>query len=99
MAGTTAKILFLSVVLVPERAYGTLVPPHLDDAVVALGSMQPVESPGQPCTLRWTTEGTGFLYGYLAKNDPDPPGGAYVPTLPVGMYATLAAPLRHSCLT
>jgi hypothetical protein len=72
MAGTTAKILFLSVVLVPERAYGTLVPPHLDDAVVALGSMQPVESPGQPCTLRWTTEGTGFLYGYLAKNDPDP---------------------------
>jgi hypothetical protein len=41
-------------------------------AVVALGSMQPVMLPGQPCIMRWTTEGTGFLYGYLTQPNSDP---------------------------
>jgi len=72
MAETTAKVLLLSMLLIPKCVYATLVPPKLLNDVVALGSMQPVELPGQPCMLRWTTEGTGLLYGYLIKNDPDP---------------------------
>jgi hypothetical protein len=78
MAGTTTKILLFSLILLPQCIFATLVPPHLEDAVVALGSMQPFESPGQPCTLRWTTEGTGFLYGYLIKNDPNPAKRSYM---------------------
>jgi Trypsin-like peptidase domain len=49
-----------------------LLPKQYPDAVVALGSMKPVLLPGQPCTMQWVTEGTGFLYGYLMKDDPDP---------------------------
>jgi hypothetical protein len=78
MTRANAKILFLVMVLMPPGVFATLVPPHLEDAVVALGSMQPFESPGQPCTLRWATEGTGFLYGYLTKNDPDPTKRSYL---------------------
>jgi hypothetical protein len=51
---------------------GALIPPMWTDAVVALGSMQLRVVPGQPCTVQWFTEGTGFLYGFLTQNDPDP---------------------------
>ena len=49
-----------------------LIPPKFFSAVVALGSSQLRIVPGQPCSLQWTTEGTGFLYGYLVKGDPEP---------------------------
>ncbi|HXH51144.1 MAG TPA: trypsin-like peptidase domain-containing protein [Terriglobia bacterium] len=72
MAKTIVCILFLLGALLAKCVYATLIPPHLENAVVALGSMRPVEHPGQPCRLQWATEGTGFLYGYLVKDDPDP---------------------------
>jgi hypothetical protein len=49
-----------------------LIPPNFTDAVVALGSMHLRLIPGQPCSTQWSTEGTGFLYGFLVHNDPDP---------------------------
>lgn len=72
MSKRIASILFILGALLPACAFATLIPPHIEDAVVALGSMRPVEHPGQPCRLQWTTEGTGFLYGYLVKDNPDP---------------------------
>lgn len=72
MAKTVAKMLLLSLLLISTFADATLVPPKFANAVVALGSMQRVMPPGQPCVMQWTTEGTGFLYGYLMQNDPDP---------------------------
>src|ERR1017187_6156764 len=49
-----------------------LIPPEFFSAVVALGSSQLRIVPGQSCSVQWTTEGTGFLYGYLVKGDADP---------------------------
>lgn len=67
-----------SVVLAATFAGATLVPPQLPNAVVALGSMKPIGGlPGQPCVTQWATEGTGFLYGYLVQNDPDPTKRSY----------------------
>jgi len=66
----------LSLVFISTFARATLIPPQYFNAVVALGSMNPIvfpgqiALPGQPCA--WTTEGTGFLHGYLVQNDPDP---------------------------
>ena len=54
------------------RLNGALIPPEFFSAVVALGSSQLRIVPGQPCSVQWTTEGTGFLYGYLVKGDTDP---------------------------
>ena len=51
---------------------GALIPPKFFSAVVALGSSQLRIVPGQPCSVQWTTEGTGFLYGYLVEGNPDP---------------------------
>jgi S1-C subfamily serine protease len=52
------------------------IPPFFIDSVVALGAMQPVldenGNPVNPARFEWVTEGTGFFYGYLVSNDPDP---------------------------
>src|ERR1035441_7443825 len=72
MARAMARMFLISISLISTFAGATLVPPQLANAVVALGSMQPVMLPGQPCVMQWATEGTGFLYGYLVQNDPDP---------------------------
>lgn len=75
MTKTFAKMYVLSLVFISTFADATLIPPRYSNAVVALGSVNPVvfpgqiALPGQPCA--WTTEGTGFLYGYLVQNDPD----------------------------
>ena len=75
MAKTLAKVFLISLVFICTFARATLIPPQYFNAVVALGSMNPIvfpgqiALPGQPCV--WTTEGTGFLYGYLVQNDPD----------------------------
>ena len=75
MAKTFAKVFLLPLVFICTFAGATLIPPQFPNAVVALGSMNPIvlpgqiALPGQPCA--WTTEGTGFLYGYLVENDPD----------------------------
>ena len=36
------------------------------------GSPQQEVVPGQPCSVQWHTEGTGFLYGYLVEDNSDP---------------------------
>lgn len=64
--------LFISVLVITAFAGASLVPPQFPNTVVALGSMKPIVLPGQPCIMQWTTEGTGFLYGYLMQSDPDP---------------------------
>jgi len=72
MTRAIAKMVLFSLVFISTFADASLVPSQLPNAVVALGSMQPVMLPGQPCVMQWATEGTGFLYGYLVQNDPDP---------------------------
>jgi S1-C subfamily serine protease len=54
----------------PVRAAN--IPPFFINSVVALGAMQLVYEPGKPPHMQWVTEGTGFFYGYLAKDDADP---------------------------
>lgn len=44
------------------------IPPFFVDAVAALGRID-VRTPGQP--PEWITEASGFLYGYLVKDEPD----------------------------
>jgi hypothetical protein len=63
--------LSIAILVFATIASATLVPPYLPDTVVALGAMNPVAMPGGACIMQWSTEGTGFLYGYLTKNDPD----------------------------
>ena len=43
--------------------HAALVPPFFIDAVVAIGSGR---------DSKWSTDGSGFFYGYLVKDDPDP---------------------------
>ena len=45
------------------------IPPFFVDSVVALGRID-AKPGGQP--PEWITEASGFLYGYLDKDDPDP---------------------------
>jgi hypothetical protein len=60
---------FLLFASVPGRA--ALLPPLFVNSVVAIGAVVPVVEPGQALRLEWKTVGTGFLYGYRVKNDPD----------------------------
>lgn len=50
----------------------TLIPPMYLSAVVALGSMRMRVEPGRAPSTEWGTEGTGFFYGYLVSDNPDP---------------------------
>jgi hypothetical protein len=77
MAKETAKMILIFMVFVSTFAGAALVPPQFPNLVVALGSMKPVVLPGQPCVMQWSTEGTGFLYGYLVQKDPDPTKRGY----------------------
>jgi len=61
-----------SVVFPPNIANAALLPPGFLNCVVALGTEQQVSENGQSPHPQWQTEGTGFFYGYLVKNDPDP---------------------------
>jgi hypothetical protein len=45
----------------------TLLPPAFLDAVVAIGHNENVNG-----TSTWVTEASGFFYGYLVQDDPDP---------------------------
>ncbi len=56
----------------PIAAHATLVPPFFVNSVVALGAMQDVRDVGVSPHLEWRTAGTGFFYGYLFQDDPDP---------------------------
>jgi hypothetical protein len=64
-------------------AHAAVVPPEFLDCVVALGVMVPATEAGQPprsdlpSRLVWATEGTGFFYGHLIKDGPDPKQRAY----------------------
>src|SRR5580698_7385870 len=48
------------------------VPASFINSVVALGCMGAASTHGEPPHPQWITEGTGFFYGYLVKNDTDP---------------------------
>ena len=64
-------ILVLLYCMPPSQA--ALFPPEFMTSVVALGAriMKP-SPPGEQPKIEWITIGTGFLYGYLVKDDPDP---------------------------
>jgi hypothetical protein len=49
-------------------ASAALLPPSFITSVVAIGHNER----GQDGSLRWVTEGSGFFYGFLVVNDPDP---------------------------
>jgi Trypsin-like peptidase domain len=49
------------------------IPPGFLSSVVALGTTSPSSpGPGQPQATEWRTEGTGFFYGSLVIDNPDP---------------------------
>ncbi len=56
----------------PIGSHATLVPPFFINSVVALGTMVPVTEVGVPPHFEWRTVGTGFFYGYLTQDDPEP---------------------------
>lgn len=58
-------------VVASQGAQAALIPSFFINSVVALGSMQKVTEPGVPEQEKWMTEGTGFFYGALVKDDPD----------------------------
>jgi hypothetical protein len=62
MRPSAVAILGLSLV-----ANAALLPPSFINSVVAIGHSQPNPS-GQPA---WITDASGFLYGYLVKDDPE----------------------------
>lgn len=74
--GTVIVCLSLGV----RPVWAAQVPPGAIDSVAAIGIMLPSEvkpgdqppKPGEQPPLVWHTEGTGFFYGYLVKDDPDP---------------------------
>jgi hypothetical protein len=77
MTRLAVEMMLGSILLSPVSAGAAEIPPEYPNAVVALGSMKPFFVPGQPCSMQWTTEGTGFLYGYLVQNDPNPKNRKY----------------------
>jgi S1-C subfamily serine protease len=72
-----------------ECAQSALIPPMYVDSVVALGSMQPVPQSGQPPRVEWKTVGTGFFYGYLITNDPEPAKRIYQTYLVTARHVVL----------
>ena len=63
-------LLFFCLVL---AAHAALLPPRFVNSVVAIGNNVP-NPDGQS---RWVTEGSGFFYGYLVQDDPDPRKRSY----------------------
>jgi hypothetical protein len=58
--------------LVPSQSNATLVPPSYLDCVVALGFSGPGLQNNLPVPHAWHTIGTGFFYGRLIEDNPDP---------------------------
>jgi hypothetical protein len=73
----SASISIVAVAIFSLGAHAMLIPPFFVNSVVAIGSVQTISIPGQPSREEWQTEGTGFFYGHLVKNDPDPQKRAY----------------------
>ena len=69
----------------PLVAHTAQLPPDFLNFVVALGSnvqkKELREGEQKPPEFAWQTEGTGFFYGYLAIDDPDPNKRQYEPYL------------------
>jgi S1-C subfamily serine protease len=65
MAGLLAFPLFAT-----TPASAAQIPENYLNSVVALGVT--VTSPAGPAQPQWVTEGTGFFYGYLTHDDPEP---------------------------
>ena len=69
----------------PHVAHTAQIPPQFLNFVVALGSnvqkkeLREVEK--KPPEFEWRTEGTGFFYGHLAVDDPEPQKRKYQPFL------------------
>lgn len=68
----TLAILFANGLLLAAPASTAQIPPFFINSVVALGGERSNPVPGLPERTEWQTSGTGFFYGYLVKNDPDP---------------------------
>jgi len=64
----------LAAVLASLPIQADQIPPFFVDTVAALGRIE-VKVAGQP--PEWTTEASGFLYGYLVRDDPEPAKRAY----------------------
>ncbi|TMJ05948.1 MAG: trypsin-like peptidase domain-containing protein [Alphaproteobacteria bacterium] len=72
------RLLFCILVLAfCQSARAALLPPEFTKSVVAIGFIQTTVDPGKPSTSRWVTIGTGFLYGFLFKDDPEPKNRLY----------------------
>lgn len=63
------KVIWLLILLLPFSSYADQLPKAYFDVVVALGRTEK-----NPITQqsKWITEASGFLYGYMVQNDPDP---------------------------
>lgn len=76
MDGAASWPRFSTAVLIAASLTGmasaALMPPQYQDAVVALGENQLQFLPNGQCVIQWFTEGTGFLYGFLVEDNPDP---------------------------
>jgi S1-C subfamily serine protease len=63
-----ARAAFCAVACVTTIARAALLPPSFVSSVVAIGHNERT----QDGSTRWVTDGSGFFYGFLAVNDPDP---------------------------
>jgi Trypsin-like peptidase domain len=61
---------FVSLIAPAGRA--ALIPPEYSNAVVAIGVLKTTVETGKPPVSEWVTVGTGFFYGAVVKDDPDP---------------------------
>jgi hypothetical protein len=66
---SSAVLLLPFLALVAQAAQ---IPPAFISSVVALGTRIPDPLPNDAKHTKWFTEGTGFFYGYLLKDEPDP---------------------------
>jgi len=70
--GVLGAVLFVIIITaVAQTTYAATMPPDFVDSVVVLGTDQLIQQSGQPPVTQWETEGTGFICGYLLKNDPN----------------------------
>src|ERR1700674_3651535 len=60
--------MMLSLFCAALLGHAAMLPPSFIDSVVAIGHNE--QAPGGPAT--WITEASGFFYGYLVQEDPDP---------------------------
>lgn len=60
--------------LLTTSVNASLIPPYFMNCVAALGEdqLESAERVNEPQQMKWRTDGTGFFYGYLIKDDPAP---------------------------